>query len=45
VLHRAGDAYRLLIGRSYAVSLAEWLIEAAAEFGLGMKVHAEGAIE
>jgi sarcosine oxidase subunit gamma len=45
VLHRAGDVYRLLIGRSYAVSLAEWLIEAAAEFGLGMKVHAEGAIE
>jgi sarcosine oxidase subunit gamma len=34
VLHNIGVSYRLLVGRSYAVSLAEWLIEAAAEFGL-----------
>jgi sarcosine oxidase, subunit gamma len=38
VLHHNGVGYRLLVGRSYAVSLAEWLIEAAAEFGLGLEV-------
>jgi sarcosine oxidase subunit gamma len=34
VLFRFGAGFRLFIGRSYAASLAEWLIEAAAEFGL-----------
>ena len=41
VLHHAGAGYRLLVGRSYAASLAEWLVEAAAEFGLEVKVPAE----
>ena len=43
VLHHVGAGYRLLVGRSYAVSLAEWLIESAAEFGLrwGGEVPAE----
>jgi sarcosine oxidase, subunit gamma len=36
VLLHAADGYRLFIGRSYAVSLAEWLIEAAQEFRLEM---------
>jgi sarcosine oxidase, subunit gamma len=34
VLFRAANSHRLLVGRSYAVSLAEWLVEAAQEFGL-----------
>jgi sarcosine oxidase subunit gamma len=34
VLFRAANSHRLLVGRSYAVSLAEWLVEAAEEFGL-----------
>jgi sarcosine oxidase subunit gamma len=38
VLFRATNSHRLLVGRSYAVSLAEWLVEAAEEFGL---VHGE----
>jgi sarcosine oxidase subunit gamma len=38
VLHHSGVGYRLLVGRSYAVSLAEWLIEAGAEFGLELGV-------
>ena len=38
VLHHVGVGYRLLVGRSYAAALAEWLIEAAAEFGLGLEV-------
>ena len=43
VLHHVGVGYRLLVGRSHAASLAEWLIEAAAEFapGLEVKVPAE----
>jgi len=41
VLHHAGVGYRLLVGRSHAASLAEWLVEAAAEFGLEVKVPAE----
>jgi len=46
VLDRSSIGYRLLVGRSYAVSLAEWLLEAAAEFGLGLDVKspAEAAI-
>jgi sarcosine oxidase, subunit gamma len=36
VLFRAANSHRLLVGRSYAVSLAEWLVEAAEEFGLAM---------
>jgi heterotetrameric sarcosine oxidase gamma subunit len=39
VLHRVGAGYRLLAGRSYAVSLAEWLNEAAAEFGLAAEAE------
>jgi sarcosine oxidase subunit gamma len=38
VLHHVGMGYRLLVGRSYAASLAEWLIETAAEFGLDLEV-------
>ena len=38
VLHHVGEGYRLLVGRSYAASLAEWLVEAAAEFGSGFEV-------
>jgi sarcosine oxidase subunit gamma len=38
VLHDVGVGYRLFVGRSYAASLAEWLIEAAAEFDLGLEV-------
>jgi heterotetrameric sarcosine oxidase gamma subunit len=34
LLFRFGAGFRLFVGRSYAASLAEWLIEAAAEFGL-----------
>ncbi len=34
VLFRAANSHRLIVGRSYAVSLAEWLVEAAQEFGL-----------
>jgi sarcosine oxidase subunit gamma len=41
VLHNMGVSYRLLVGRSYAVSLAEWLIEAAAEFRLELEPPAE----
>ena len=41
VLHNMGATYRLLVGRSYAVSLSEWLIEAAAEFRLELKPPAE----
>ena len=41
VLHHVGVGYRLLVGRSHAASLAEWLVEAAAEFGLEVKVPAE----
>jgi sarcosine oxidase subunit gamma len=37
VLLRAADGYRLFVGRSYAASCAEWLIEAAAEFGLDLQ--------
>jgi sarcosine oxidase subunit gamma len=33
VLFRSGTSFRLMIGRSYAHSLAEWLVEAAQEFG------------
>jgi len=40
VLHHSGVGYRLLVGRSYAVSLAEWLTEAGAEFGLELGVEA-----
>ena len=39
VLHHVGAGYRLLVGRSYAVSLAEWLIESAFEFGLGLQAE------
>ena len=39
VLHHVGTGYRLLVGRSYAVSLAEWLIESAFEFGLGLQAE------
>jgi sarcosine oxidase subunit gamma len=37
ILHRVPGGYRLLVGRSYASSLAEWLVEAAAEFSLGLE--------
>ena len=40
VLYRVRGGFRLFVGRSYAISLAEWLIEAAAEFGLGLEVKA-----
>ena len=42
VLFRFGAGFRLFIGRSYAASLAEWLIEAAAEFGLALSDEAPG---
>lgn len=38
VLQRVSGGYRLFVGRSYATSLAEWLIGAAAEFSLGLEV-------
>jgi sarcosine oxidase subunit gamma len=40
VLFRAGRSYRLLVGRSYAVSMAEWLVEAAEEFGSAVEKKA-----
>ena len=38
VLHRLGpDAFELWVLRSFAESLAEWLLEAGAEFGIPLR--------
>jgi sarcosine oxidase subunit gamma len=37
LLHRrGGDVFDLWVGRSFAAALAEWLVDAGAEFGLGL---------